>query len=238
VRAGRLQRLLSWGEVTPGTGKTHLLIALGTIAAEQDTGSATSPWIRRGPNCCSKSSPPDRRDGRHRLDSGGGQLRGNGLRAGVQATLGQLLAEPDDLAKGPKLLGVRAVLAESFERIHRSNLIGMGILPLQFLPGETAESLGLTGEERIVSHGIPAVVDDPTRPHVDVHADARSFSMVARLDTRREADRPGTVVIAGDDNQRGSVGVVGQGGLVDPLDVTAGVKAAGPPLAGRGIVLE
>ena len=53
----------------------------------------------------------------------------------------------DWAAKGPNLLGVRAVIAESFERIHRSNLVGMGILPLQFSPGETAESLGLTGEE-------------------------------------------------------------------------------------------
>src|ERR1700709_263087 len=53
----------------------------------------------------------------------------------------------DWAAKGPKLLGVRAVVAESYERIHRSNLVGMGILPLQFLAGETAQSLQLTGEE-------------------------------------------------------------------------------------------
>ena len=53
----------------------------------------------------------------------------------------------DWAAKGPRLLGVRAVLAESFERIHRSNLVGMGILPLQFLEEESAESHGLTGEE-------------------------------------------------------------------------------------------
>ncbi len=53
----------------------------------------------------------------------------------------------DWAAKGPKLLGVRAVIAESFERIHRSNLVGMGILPLQFEDGQNAESLGLTGEE-------------------------------------------------------------------------------------------
>ena len=53
----------------------------------------------------------------------------------------------DWAAKGPKLLGVRAVIAESFERIHRSNLVGMGILPLQFEEGQNAESLGLTGEE-------------------------------------------------------------------------------------------
>ena len=53
----------------------------------------------------------------------------------------------DWAAKGPALLGVRVVIAESFERIHRSNLVGMGILPLQFLPGESAASLGLTGRE-------------------------------------------------------------------------------------------
>ena len=55
----------------------------------------------------------------------------------------------DWAAKGTKLLGVRAVIAESFERIHRSNLIGMGVLPLQFPDGESIESLGLTGEEVI-----------------------------------------------------------------------------------------
>ena len=55
----------------------------------------------------------------------------------------------DWAAKGTKLLGVRAVIAESFERIHRSNLIGMGVVPLQFADGESAESLGLTGEEEI-----------------------------------------------------------------------------------------
>jgi len=53
----------------------------------------------------------------------------------------------DWAAKGPNLLGVKAVIAESFERIHRSNLVGMGILPLQFADGENVESLGLTGEE-------------------------------------------------------------------------------------------
>ena len=55
----------------------------------------------------------------------------------------------DWAAKGPRLLGVRFVIAESYERIHRSNLVGMGILPLQFPDGETAESLGLTGEETL-----------------------------------------------------------------------------------------
>ena len=60
----------------------------------------------------------------------------------------------DWAAKGTKLLGVRAVIAESFERIHRSNLVGMGVLPLQFADGENAESLGLTGEEEFSITGI------------------------------------------------------------------------------------
>jgi aconitate hydratase len=64
----------------------------------------------------------------------------------------------DWAAKGPKLLGVRAVIAESFERIHRSNLVGMGILPLQFAPGENAESLGLTGEEVYDFPGLTALL--------------------------------------------------------------------------------
>jgi aconitate hydratase len=94
----------------------------------------------------------------------------------------------DWAAKGPKLLGVRAVLAESFERIHRSNLIGMGILPLQFLPGQSAQSLGLTGEEAIAIRGLASAVADPTRRQVDVHADGTIFSARVRLDTSREAD--------------------------------------------------
>jgi aconitate hydratase len=64
----------------------------------------------------------------------------------------------DWAAKGPMLLGVRAVIAESFERIHRSNLVGMGILPLEFPAGKTAESLGLTGEEVYEIHGVPALL--------------------------------------------------------------------------------
>lgn len=63
----------------------------------------------------------------------------------------------DWAAKGPFLLGVRAVIAESYERIHRSNLIGMGIVPLQYLPGESAQSLGLTGKE-LYTIDIPAEV--------------------------------------------------------------------------------
>ncbi len=60
----------------------------------------------------------------------------------------------DWAAKGPLLLGIRAVIAESYERIHRSNLVGMGILPLQYKPGETAQSLGLTGEELYTIAGL------------------------------------------------------------------------------------
>jgi len=64
----------------------------------------------------------------------------------------------DWAAKGPRLLGVRAVIAESYERIHRSNLVGMGIVPLQFAPGETAQSLGLTGEEIFETVGLPELL--------------------------------------------------------------------------------
>jgi aconitate hydratase len=94
----------------------------------------------------------------------------------------------DWATKGPKLLGVRAILAESFERIHRSNLIGMGILPLQFLAGQSAQSLGLTGEETITIGGLASAVADPTRCQVEVHADGTTFPARVRLDTRREAD--------------------------------------------------
>src|SRR6202453_912289 len=61
----------------------------------------------------------------------------------------------DWAAKGPKLLGVRAVIAESYERIHRSNLVGMGILPLEYTAGQSAVSLGLTGEETYEIQGLP-----------------------------------------------------------------------------------
>jgi aconitate hydratase len=64
----------------------------------------------------------------------------------------------DWAAKGPKLLGVRAVLAESYERIHRSNLVGMGILPLEYMPGDNAASLGLTGEETFSIEGLSGAI--------------------------------------------------------------------------------
>jgi aconitate hydratase len=97
----------------------------------------------------------------------------------------------DWAAKGPRLLGVRAVIAESFERIHRSNLVGMGILPLQFLPGESAASLGLTGREAF-SVAMPA--DGPApRARLTVVARTddgteRRFEVTARLDGPIELD--------------------------------------------------
>lgn len=99
----------------------------------------------------------------------------------------------DWAAKGPLLLGVRAVLAESYERIHRSNLVGMGILPLQFKAGDSAKSLGLTGEE---VYDIAGLADGITRGfaggrEVTVKAKpasgpAREFKAVVRIDTPQE----------------------------------------------------
>jgi aconitate hydratase len=94
----------------------------------------------------------------------------------------------DWAAKGPALLGVRAVLASSFERIHRSNLIGMGILPLQFEPGSNADSLGLTGRETISITGLDALNHDRIPATVDVRAGDRAFDMRVRLDTPRDAE--------------------------------------------------
>jgi len=98
----------------------------------------------------------------------------------------------DWAAKGPRLLGVRAVIAESYERIHRSNLVGMGILPLQFLDGENAQSHGLTGEEVIEIAGIRDVVDHFGAGHrVKVRAKAKGktteFNTLVRIDTPQEA---------------------------------------------------
>ncbi len=94
----------------------------------------------------------------------------------------------DWAAKGTALLGVRAVVAESYERIHRSNLIGMGVLPLQFPEGESAESLGLTGEETFSIEGVTAL-NDGSRPRtVKVTADDKEFDAVVRIDTPGEAE--------------------------------------------------
>jgi aconitate hydratase len=92
----------------------------------------------------------------------------------------------DWAAKGTLLLGVRAVLAESYERIHRSNLVGMGVLPLQFKPGQNAESAGLSGREALTIRGIAGEI----RPRQDVTIDISrpdgsraSLVVTARLDT-------------------------------------------------------
>ena len=90
----------------------------------------------------------------------------------------------DWAAKGPLLLGVKAVIAESYERIHRSNLLMMGILPLQFAPGETPATLGLTGREVF---SILGVANGEAR-EVTVQADDREFRAIVRLDTPRERD--------------------------------------------------
>jgi aconitate hydratase len=94
----------------------------------------------------------------------------------------------DWAAKGTALLGVRAVLVESFERIHRSNLIGMGVLPLQFKPGENAESLGLTGQEVFSVEGISKINEGGIPNEVVVTADDKRFTATVRIDTPGEAD--------------------------------------------------
>jgi aconitate hydratase len=94
----------------------------------------------------------------------------------------------DWAAKGTALLGVRAVIAESYERIHRSNLIGMGVLPLQFPAGESADSLGLTGEEQISITGIDAINEGGVPQTVRVRAGEVEFDAQVRIDTPGEAD--------------------------------------------------
>jgi aconitate hydratase len=91
----------------------------------------------------------------------------------------------DWAAKGPLLQGVRAVIAESYERIHRSNLLGMGILPLQFLAGESGESLGLTGREALTIRGIAEGLSPRQQLSIEAHAEdrtVRTFTAIARLD--------------------------------------------------------
>jgi aconitate hydratase len=99
----------------------------------------------------------------------------------------------DWAAKGTALLGAKAVITESFERIHRSNLIGMGVLPLQYPEGENAESLGLTGEETFDITGVTALNDGGIPPTVHVKVTAtdggvKEFDAVVRIDTPGEAD--------------------------------------------------
>jgi len=98
----------------------------------------------------------------------------------------------DWAAKGTALLGVRAVIAESFERIHRSNLIGMGVLPLQFPADATAVSLGLQGDETFAVCGVTALNEGavPATVHVVAAAEGRpdvEFDAVLRIDTPAEA---------------------------------------------------
>jgi aconitate hydratase len=95
----------------------------------------------------------------------------------------------DWAAKGPRLLGVRAVIAESYERIHRSNLVGMGILPLEFMPGDSAATLGLTGTEQFDISGLrngeaKTVMVSATAPDGSV----KSFAAKVRIDTPNEVD--------------------------------------------------
>jgi aconitate hydratase len=96
----------------------------------------------------------------------------------------------DWAAKGPKLLGIRAVIAESFERIHRSNLLGMGILPLQFLPGEDRDSLGLSGEEVYTINGLDRLIPGAqiTILAVDAQGRRKEFSALVRIDTPNEIE--------------------------------------------------
>jgi aconitate hydratase len=98
----------------------------------------------------------------------------------------------DWAAKGPLLLGVRAVIAESYERIHRSNLVGMGILPLQFREGETAQSLGLTGEETFEISGVQDAVEHFTagrqvKVRATLKGKGKDFEALLRIDTPQEA---------------------------------------------------
>jgi aconitate hydratase len=96
----------------------------------------------------------------------------------------------DWAAKGTRMLGVLAVIAESFERIHRSNLIGMGVLPLEFLTGQNRQSLGLTGEEtyRIEGIGEELAPGKRLRARAANNGTIRDFELIARIDTAVELD--------------------------------------------------
>jgi aconitate hydratase len=110
--------------------------------------------------------------------------------AGVDYGMG---SSRDWAAKGPRLLGVEAVIAESYERIHRSNLLGMGVLPLQFLEGESASTLGLTGHETydiVRAHGPAPLLTEPGQMlTVTAHGDREiAFTVRARIDNAIELD--------------------------------------------------
>ena len=91
----------------------------------------------------------------------------------------------DWAAKGPSLLGIKAVIAESYERIHRSNLVGMGIVPLQYQAGQTAETLGLTGKEKFDIE-LPSVLTPGMTVTVNTDTAGKQFSVVMRFDTDLE----------------------------------------------------
>jgi aconitate hydratase len=93
----------------------------------------------------------------------------------------------DWAAKGVALLGVKAVIAESFERIHRTNLVGMGVLPLQFKAGDSVASLGLTGEETFSIDGIAGSLNGGGRT-ATVRAGAKTFQVEVRVDTPQEVE--------------------------------------------------
>jgi aconitate hydratase len=143
------------------------------------------------------------------LDGVEGGFTRNFLKDGAQATIYEASAEyqgagvplvilagkeygsgssRDWAAKGTALLGVRAVIAESFERIHRSNLIGMGVLPLQFLDGQNAKSLGLNGSETFEITGITELNNGQTPKTLKIKAGDISFEAKLRIDTPGEAD--------------------------------------------------
>ena len=96
----------------------------------------------------------------------------------------------DWAAKGTLLLGVRAVIAESFERIHRSNLVGMGVLPMQFLPGQNRESLGLTGFEEYSIEGVSDAIAKGAKARVRAKDESsqKTFEVLVRIDTPQEAE--------------------------------------------------
>ena len=167
----------------PGGATTRAL-----CAAPSATSGAATCW-RRAPRVASISLPSERRDDEHlrrrhalprrqRPVGGAGRSRrctGSG-------------SSRDWAAKGPALLGVRAVIAESFERIHRSNLLGMGILPLQFSDGTSMESLGLTGEETFDIAGLDAFRSDDVPKEMVVRAGQEDFTARVRIDTPMEAE--------------------------------------------------
>src|SRR5437773_10391639 len=92
----------------------------------------------------------------------------------------------DWAAKGPRLLGVRAVIAQSYERIHRSNLVGMGILPLQFLPDQAPASLGLSGKERYDIAGLAGAPKEVTVKATADDGKVTEFQATVRIDTPQE----------------------------------------------------